>query len=338
MTTSFKGVRVKKYNTPINKQVLLLKDLNIAESNLKGQKYDIRQANINNSATSSNSGVIGSPRIDTAATGDYYVDGFRTRSSLTSRNVLNFDRPSNTNKNGSPMTYNEIFTEISNTIGFDVDALKVMSIMESQGGINKGGGFGMNTFGFVGLMQFGRGATLDVTDEINQYLSNLSGYDDYEFFGPISSSRTLIYPPDSGGNWTTNTADNNRYNNSMFDDYISTLAGVYYAIQNFPKLRPDPNSINVTDVYLAHQQGKGGFNSIVREPLLPTTSNMENNYPPPYKKTSANRPKQRQEWYAGWAGNVDGASYRVNPNFIPKSNSDLYVKAKGGSTPDGAIA
>jgi hypothetical protein len=177
-----------------------------------------------------------------------------------------------------------------------------------------------------------------VTDEINQYLSNLSGYDDYEFFGPISSSRTLIYPPDSGGNWTTNTADNNRYNNSMFDDYISTLAGVYYAIQNFPKLRTDPNSINVTDVYLAHQQGKGGFNSIVREPLLPTTSNMENNYPPPYKKTTANRPKQRQEWYAGWAGNVDGASYRVNPNFTPKSNSDLYVKAKGGSTPDGAIA
>jgi hypothetical protein len=63
---------------------------------------------------------------------------------------------------------------------------------------------------------------------------------------------------------------------------------------------------------------------------------MENNYPPPYKKTSTNRPKQNQQWYSGWAGNVDAASYKVNPNFVSKFNTGLFVKAKGGSTPVGA--
>ena len=43
MTTTFKGVRVKKESTPINKQVIAIKDLNILESDL-GVKYDINDS------------------------------------------------------------------------------------------------------------------------------------------------------------------------------------------------------------------------------------------------------------------------------------------------------
>jgi hypothetical protein len=41
MTTTFKGVRVKKENTPINKQIIAIKDLNIDETNISGMKYDL---------------------------------------------------------------------------------------------------------------------------------------------------------------------------------------------------------------------------------------------------------------------------------------------------------
>jgi len=336
MTTSFKGVRVKKENTPINRQVILLKDLNIAETDLKGQKYDIRDIITNGVDSFGRTGYAGSPIIDVAATGDYYIDGFNQRSAITTENVLNFDRPSNTKKNGSNMTYNEIFAEISVRIGFNMDAIKVMSIMESQGGTFKGNREGINSSGFVGLMQFGHDATVDVTGDINNYLKNLPDYPQYEFSAVVNSDKTIKYPPTIGKNWSKAEDINKPSTNSMFDDYISTLAGVYYARKNFKYLKNSPNDINVTEVYLAHQQGKGGFDTIVDNPSSNISSNMENNYPPPYNKASTNRPKQNQQWYSGWAGNVDAASYKVNPNFVSKFNTGLFVKAKGGSTPVGA--
>jgi len=48
MTTSFKGVRVKKDNTPINRQVIAIKDLNIESSDIAGLKYDINESFIDN--------------------------------------------------------------------------------------------------------------------------------------------------------------------------------------------------------------------------------------------------------------------------------------------------
>jgi hypothetical protein len=70
MTTSFKGVRVKRENTPINKQVIAIKDLNIESSNIAGLRY-----NLNDSFIGDNDPTEG---VNTVSGGG--------RTSVTSRN------------------------------------------------------------------------------------------------------------------------------------------------------------------------------------------------------------------------------------------------------------
>lgn len=60
MTTTFKGVRVKKENTPINKQIIAIKDLNIDESNINGLKYDL----IDTTGAIASRDQLTSPNID----------------------------------------------------------------------------------------------------------------------------------------------------------------------------------------------------------------------------------------------------------------------------------
>jgi hypothetical protein len=60
MTTTFKGVRVKKENTPINKQIIAIKDLNIDETNISGMKYDL----IDTTGAIASRDQLTSPNID----------------------------------------------------------------------------------------------------------------------------------------------------------------------------------------------------------------------------------------------------------------------------------
>jgi hypothetical protein len=325
MTTTFKGVRVKKENTPINKQIIAIKDLNLDETNISGSKYNINETIYTGGISTNRSNSAGTAPPDIAATGDLYIDSFKKRTSVTTNNVINFDRQSNTEKNGRKMTFNEIFEEINQNIKFNVELLKIMSVMESQGGTGKGPN-DMNNLGYVGLMQFGWAATFDVTLQINTYLNNKINTGDYVFSGLLVNNK-IIYPD----TFTPDPLQNNKEKNSMFDDYISALAGAFYAYKYIPGLSTQPDNGNPTDIYLTHQQGPTGFLKIRDNNLNPITSNMQGNLPP----TIGDKTKYRtnQDWYTGWAGNVDAAGYRINPKYIPKDPfKPVFNQATGSVT------
>ena len=148
---------------------------------------------------------------------------------------------------------------------------------------------------------------------------------------------------------------NDRPNNSMFDDYISTLAGVYYAFINIGGLERKPSIGDPTQIYIADQQGKGGLNQInefqnrdISNNTGRVPTNMQGNYPPillPQKaangkeKTKAEIFKTNQDWYTGWAANVHAAGYRINPEYIPNDPfKPVFNRATGRQAPTGAVA
>lgn len=241
------------------------------------------------------------------------------------------------------MSYNQIFEEISQNTGFDLDILKIMAIMESNGGLNKGTAPGINSSGFVGLMQFGWGATSDVADKINAYLQSKINVSDYVFSASLDGNK-IKYPTNvTQFQWSKDDTVNNTTTNSMFDDYISALAGVYLAYRNISGLETNSIIANPVDIYIAHQQGKGGLlqikNNLSRNisanpDSIPT--NMSGNLPPTTGDKS--RYVTNQDWYTGWAGNVDAAGYKINPNYTPKQPFvDSFNKAKGASVPSNAL-
>ena len=129
----------------------------------------------------------------------------------------------------------------------------------------------------------------------------------------------------------------------MFDDYISALAAVYLAFINIPGLESNPSIGDPTQIYVAHQQGKGGLSQIRNNPSRNISANpnsipnnMRGNYPPTTGDKS--RYVTNQDWYSGWAGNVDAAGYKINPNYTPKQPFvDSFNKAKGASLPPSAV-
>jgi hypothetical protein len=341
MTTTFKGVRVKKENTPINKQVIAMQDLDIAISN-SGEKYNINEIIYDGSISPNSSNSAGTPVIDIAATGDIYIDSFNKRTQQATDNAYNFDRKSNTKKNNTFMTYNEIFDEININTGFDVDILKIMAIMESNGG---GSGDKINSSGFLGLMQFGLGATTEVASNINSYLKDKITRAEYTFHASLSSDNKIIYPPNtpSSSQWSKDVAVNKPTTNSMFDDYISALAAVYLAFKNIPGLESKPSIGNPLEIYIAHQQGKFGLSEIkkytdknISNNIDEIPKNMKGNLPPTTGDKS--RYVTNQDWYTGWAGNVDAVGYKINQNYTPKQPFvDSFNKAKGASVPSNAL-
>lgn len=241
------------------------------------------------------------------------------------------------------MSYNQIFEEISQNTGFDLDILKIMAIMESNGGLNKGIAPGINSSGFVGLMQFGWAATVDVTDKINSYLQSKIDVSDYVFSASLDGDK-IIYPTNvTQFQWSKDTTVNNTTTNSMFDDYISALAGVYLAYQNISGLESNSIIANPLDIYISHQQGKDGLLQIknnlsrnISANLNNIPTNMRNNLPPTTGDKS--RYVTNQDWYTGWAGNVDAAGYKINPNYTSRPPFvDSFNRAKGGSLPSGAL-
>lgn len=343
MTTTFKGIRVKKENTPINKQVIAIKDLDIAASD-SGVKYNINDIIYDGSVSPNRSNSAGAPIVDIAATGDIYIDSFNKRTEdANNSNAYDFNRLSETKKNNQRMSYNQIFEEISQNTGFDLDILKIMAIMESNGGLNKGTAPGINSSGFVGLMQFGWGATSDVAGKINAYLQSKINVSDYVFSASLDGNK-IKYPTNvTQFQWSKDDTVNNTTTNSMFDDYISALAGVYLAYRNISGLETNSIIANPVDIYIAHQQGKGGLlqikNNLSRNisanpDSIPT--NMSGNLPPTTGDKS--RYVTNQDWYTGWAGNVDAAGYKINQFYESKAPFvSSFNKAKGASVPSNAL-
>jgi len=332
MKTKFKGVRIKDVTTPLYKSAFEIMDF-VGDIDDCGKNLIFRGDNIifDDTVKSGSEGAdiyVPSPLTDIdAATSEYYNGGFKKGYTFT---LADFDRKSNTKRSdGTSLTFNEIFDSVSKITKVPVNTLKVMAVVESYVGknkINKGAktepnNDGMNTFGYVGLNQFGDASTRQVKSRVSDAVFTPSN-SNLVFFGATTYANRLILVP---SNWSTNPSLNNKSNNSMFDDYINTMATAYLAIDN---IKTTPSNItNVVDTYLAHQQGRSGLNAIKQHQLSEVNGNAIGNPPNP---TDTNKKLKddiedylNKEWYAAWAGRIDSVALKIDPNYKSSLNNNF---------------
>tara|TARA_R110000868_G_scaffold176916_2_gene414905 strand:+ start:2409 stop:8687 length:6279 start_codon:yes stop_codon:yes gene_type:complete len=339
MTTKFKGVRVRNVKPPKLDTVFeiteLLGELDGAESlaySLDETVYDN-----NPKPVSGNTAIVYPDDALDDSTRNYYKLGY-----IQGRSFSNeyFGYKSNTSRNGEFLTYTEVLSEVSKITKVPLIVLKTMAVIESSVGQNATVKEGApNASGFLGLMQFGRPAAVDVKKQIEDRVFDLG-----LTFGAATnaSQRKLIIPPDvNRGQWSKFKNVNTKLKNSMYDDFISALGGAYYAIQN---LRVgDPSTIttkNIVDIYLSHQQGRGGYSTIKANPteslcdpqngkLVGTANNMKNNSPIKELNPRGNLKCGTavadkivfKQWVAAWQGIIDMIINQIEPTY-QTSNAD----------------
>jgi len=313
MTTKFKGVRIKEINTPLTKEVLALKDLALTETgDADSLRYDVDTNSANRSNVAGNSNMY---------LGDYEsIYWYNYKGTIKKYAFANseFDKPSNTKKNGAYMTYNEIFDEVGKLTGTDPIILKVFSVIESRVGQDKGKAPGMNGLGYVGVFQFGVLASKDVYSKLNDYIFNkMPDLSSYEFSASVdTTNKTVLIPNEQ----STNATINNVTKNSFFDDYINSIAAILLAQRNIGTvLGTDPETIR--DIYFAHQQGRGGAKTILNNVLTDindgskTSGNMLGNKPS--IKPDDIILTNYGSWIAGWSGVVDKIYEEITGTYTP---------------------
>ena len=326
MTTSIKGNRVKRVKTElIDKETIFYNllgvfgDIQSSDGNLEDlDKIGTGNSGKTSTKPDSNSGPKAIITRDTGME-DIYNNSFFPYNGF---NPSVFEKESNTKyKNGKKMTFNQIFSEVSKLSGVPVLTLQVMSAMESAGGQNKGGGYGINGSGYVGVMQMGQGATLTAIGYgFEEKLFTVA--DKYHFHAEIDmANQKLKLPPKrtnedgskSEMHWEKSPTVNNLQTNSLFDDFINVLGGAYYVIANKKYNQGSPYK-NVAHIYMAHQQGGGGINSMFDEPNTPISSNMRNNLSP-YLKTVDTSQLVKSQFFMSWAGHVEATAYAIDRKY-----------------------
>lgn len=316
MITNIKGNRVKFVKTRLlNKEAIFFNmigdfsDIQIGDvdfddfKNVSERKRVVVEGIGGPALTSTNKPVITAEMTNP----EIYLDSYRIKNGS---NPDSYDNPSNTQKNGVFMTYNEIMVEVSQLTGVPLLTLQVMSVMESAVGAIKGpNGLDMNKLGYTGLMQFGRTAAIEVVNRgrLNEILFGKSDFLNYSFHGNWdTSTKKVAFPSD----WIYDPtySVNNKDTNSFFDDYVSILAGAILAKLN---VRTTSSALsNVADIYLAHQQGAGGLRNILRNPTNKINGNASGNMPPFNKTVEYN-----QEWYLAWAAHVEATGKALNSDY-----------------------
>ena len=338
MTTKFKGVRVKDVRTPLNKTVFALKEFNTTATGDSDQlKYDIRPDNLNNTGTNS---------VPDSDVTDANIYNYNYNKYANSLNNADFDKPSNTIFSGTPLTYNQIFDIAATATGVDAKVLKCVSFIESTIGQNKdgknnrSGNEGINGSGYVGLMQFGVAASNDINNITSQLLFALPDFTSYTFKAELDDVNKKLKIPASQ---STATTINNLQTNSLFDDLVSAIAAAEYGKQVLGGRAPQVTPVDVRNMYLSFQQGKGGFNTILKgltnrlDDGSSTSKNMNGNKPlvppTPYKF------EVWQSWLDGWSGKVQkvfdevvgpSAANSLNPLTTPNADKLRVVLANLG--------
>jgi hypothetical protein len=324
MTTQFTGVRIKDVDTPLNQDIYEIKDLILGSEELASIKYNLPDPVVNTDNTTGYDPVPVKDANEDTATGSgnlsIYEYNFRNSNTEYGFNNSLFDRESNTVKNGTRLTYNEIFDIASKLTKVDIKVLKTLSVLESVVGTNKGGiGDGMNPLGYVGLMQFGDLAAKQVAKSTADLLFNkLEDLNQYTFFSTVDyNKKSLVIPND----YTSNTKNNNRRTNSFFDDLISIIAAAQLALFN---LNTNPTSLqNTRDAYLSHQQGKTGYNNIITNDLTELNDGSALS-----GRMLGNKPLYNdikylriyRDWVNGWCGRIDAAYYAITDDYKPSIN------------------
>jgi len=360
MTTKFKGVRIRDVRPPKIESVFEISDLLGEIDGAESLEYSIDETIYSDSVKTSGDTLPDDKLTD--STRDYYNLGYQEGYRFDNKD---FDLPSNTKRNGSYLTYTQIFQEVSDITKVPVNTLKAMSVIESaigqvKGNTNQQTGIGneINSSGFVGLMQFGRPATVQVKSEVEKSIFGLG----LEFYAVVDeTNKKLIIPPitsTEGNQWATGWQTNTKDVNSMFDDFISAMASAYLAINNIDV--GDPSNLDnktVLDVYLSHQQGETGYGKIRSNPiaslcdpdesdLTSVAKKMRGN--PPIKElntngglncgTSDNKKIVFEQWVAAWEGKIDTVLEQIDPSHSvpnPNANNLRRVLAELGYTEKG---
>ena len=111
----------------------------------------------------------------------------------------------------------------------------------------------------------------------------------------------------------------------MFDDFLNAAGASELAILNINYLKSkgikNTGLDNFTDVYLAHQQGRGGILRVINNPLIPVETNQANNPPPgtdKFRVRVITKNATMREWYVAWNGYIDGIAKVLDPSYVSK--------------------
>jgi len=325
MSTTFDGVRIKDVNPPIYDDAFEIMELVGDVDNCgAGLKYSGEITNNKDGVVVDGDGKRRALPIydDDPATQAYYSFGYKTGYSKEGyKGTSDFTRPSNTSGSTGALTYNELFDRVSKLTGVPANTLKVMSVVESIAGKNKGPGINKPTAGgFVGLMQFQYKAAADVRNKLNTAVF-ISSNSDLNYAAAVDYTKKEILTPK--GKWSSEPDKNNPTNNSYFDDYINALAAAYYALKY---VNSTPSSLGLKlapRIYLTHQQGPSGYLNIRNHPDSKVNSNALNNTPP-YQFPADKAERYNQEWLAAWTGRIDSVSQSIDPTFKSSNNDNFH--------------
>lgn len=317
MTTKMVGNRVKRIKTKlIDKAVIFssiiggLNNININEGSSLDSMFEENVKRENGDGT---------PLISKSLNPDLYEKYFyyHKKPGNEPYEEGDFSRESNTQiKEGNGfrfMTYEEIFKKVREITGISLINIKTASVVESSVGKNKGiGGFEINGSGYVGLMQFGQPATMDVRNQIEGiiFTEGINNHINYKFAANIDVINRKILIPEkiTKYNWTKEPMVNTVDNNSMYDDFISALGFAFYAQKYISKDKIN----NASDSYLVHQQGPTGYKEIIGNPIGIISSNAKGNPPIP---SEASELIHNQDWYLAWSGKLESIATSIDPNY-----------------------
>jgi hypothetical protein len=317
MTTKMVGNRVKRIKTKlIDKAVIFssiiggLNNININEGSSLDSMFEENVKRENGDGT---------PLISKSLNPDLYEKYFyyHKKPGNNPYEEGDFSRESNTQiKDGNGfrfMRYEEIFKKVREITGIPLINIKTASVVESSVGKNKGiGGFEINGSGYVGLMQFGQPATMDVRNQIEGiiFTEGINNHINYKFAANIDVINRKILIPEkiTKYNWTKEPMVNTVDNNSMYDDFISALGFAFYAQKYISKDKIN----NASDSYLVHQQGPTGYKEIIGNPIGIISSNAKGNPPIPSEVSEL---IHNQDWYLAWSGKLESIATSIDPNY-----------------------
>jgi len=225
----------------------------------------------------------------------------------------------NTSKvDGSTYMLEDLLTDVSVLADVPLMTLKLMSLVESNNGRNKGNLINnqMNTYGFVGLMQMGKPATKDISAKMSTYINT----EVYKYAASVNGKKINI--PKGQSQWFKDDVNNNTRTNSMFDDFLNASGASELAKKNIDYLKSKgikTSLSNFVDVYLCHQQGAGGLLKVLNNPQSNVERNQANNPPPRggkvFRSRVINKEATMREWYIAWYGYIDGIAKGLDDTY-----------------------
>jgi len=276
--------------------------------------------------------------------GDFYKKGYNKNSKASFDGLNKKSNTKITLNDGTvrELTFLEIFESTGESSDFAPGYLIGKISLESGFGRKESDGMTINSkSGASGIFQFTKGAAEDsrskierdrIISKLTDNIKNKYGAKKINLYsgGELTSTYKIKL---ASGNWGDKTI-NRKDNNDIHDDLISTIFSISYAKINVKKANITFCRDVFFEIYMSHQQGRGGYLSMIRGNKqldiinsLPKTSRTEISQDSLILNNQISEITSNNlvgDWSAAWAGILDrmmddyGNDNRTS-KFFPKT-------------------